>query len=578
MIAIRNIRLPLEAGLAGGEALIEEQIIRALKGEQVASWQLVKRSVDARKKHDIHFVATVVVELDQPTLLRADGSQTGSAVPARSTLSVTSRNIKDELSAVGAKRALRQAEEACIKRTNNADVYVYEESPLPGFPRLVTPPKQRPVVVGAGPAGLFCALVLARAGAHPLLLERGGDVKSRKEAVDAFVRDGCLDAGCNIQFGAGGAGTFSDGKLSTTTHKPLIRQVLQGFVEAGAPREILWQAKPHLGTDLLGDIVQTLCEQIAEAGGEIRFNTAAEDFDIRDGRLRGVVANGLAIPCGKLVLAIGHSARDTFETLYRRGVVLEQKAFSMGVRIEHLQRNIDVAQYGSFAGHPALGAADYKLAHHLTDGRGVYTFCMCPGGTVVAAASEQGGVVTNGMSSFARDGANANAGLLAAITKQDFENAHPLAGMWFQRRYERAAFEAGAGGFCAPAQLLGDFMHGSTGKGGGTVVPSYERGVTWTALDGCLPSFVIDSLREAIPVFGRKLRGFDTPDAVLTGVETRSSSPVRIMRDAGFVASVEGLYPCGEGAGYAGGIMSAAVDGLRVAQAVLADLAGTATL
>jgi len=354
--------------------------------------------------------------------------------------------------------------------------------------------------------------------------------------------------------------------------------VLLDLAAAGAPEEILWQARPHIGTDRLPDAVRGLRQMILALGGEVRFRTRLTDLTVRDGALRAVTLTSPAgeevIETDTLILCAGHSARDLFALLQEKGVELRQKPFSMGVRCEHPQRLIDQAQYGPFAGHPALGAADYKLAVHLPDGRGVYTFCMCPGGSVVAAASEEGRLAVNGMSAFARDGENANAALLCEVRPGDFGSDHPLAGVELQRTWERAAFLAGGGDYTAPAQLLGDFLAGRASAGPGSVRPTYPLGVRWGALEGALPPFVLASLREAIPLFDRKLRGFALPDAVLTGVESRSSSPVRVLRDETGQASVRGLFPCGEGAGYAGGILSAAVDGMRQAEAALSVLRG----
>ena len=447
---------------------------------------------------------------------------------------------------------------------------------VPAVPRLV----RRPLVVGCGPAGLFAALILAQAGQAPLLIDRGRDVAAREADVRAFWATGVLDPESNVQFGAGGAGAFSDGKLNTGTKDPRIRFVLEAFVRCGAPAQILTDAKPHVGTDRLHIAIAALLDRIRALGGEVRFETCLRDLTIADGRVQ---AAELAGPGGDayretadaVILAIGHSARDTFAWLHGRGVRMAPKAFSVGVRIEHRQDWLNRAQYGRFAGHPALGAADYKLAMHTADGRGVYTFCMCPGGEVVAAASEIGGVVTNGMSAFARDRENANAAVLVGVTPSDFGSDDPLAGVAFQRRLERAAFAAGGGAYRAPAQLVGDFLAGVPSVGFGAVAPSYSRGAVPSDLARCLPGTVTAALRDGLRHMDQALRGFANPEAVMTGVETRSSSPVRMLRGETCEAvGIAGLYPCGEGAGYAGGITSAAVDGIRCAERVLGGRQG----
>lgn len=525
MIRLNDISLPLDYS----EQTIQKEAADRLRvrPSDIRAVSLFRRSVDARKKDRIHFLAALDVELHS-----------------------------DE------KRAVRACRNASV-----VSVYHYELPPS-------RPLDKRPVVVGSGPCGLFAGLILAQAGQRPVILERGRPVEQRTADVQAFAQTGQLDTASNIQFGEGGAGTFSDGKLNTGTKDSRIRKVLEEFVAHGAPEEILYLAKPHIGTDKLRTVVRRLRETIIRMGGELHFETKLTGLCIRDGQLIGArienAAGASMLETEHLLLAIGHSARDTFEMLLGSGVLMEQKPFAMGVRIEHLQEQINRSQYGSFYRHPRLGAADYKLAVHLPSGRGVYTFCMCPGGTVVAAASEEGRLVTNGMSEFARDAVNANSALLVGITPEDFGSSDILAGVRLQRRMEEQAFAAGGGGYRAPVQRVCDFLQGQRSSGFGAVLPSYRPGVTPTDLEACLPSFMTEALREGIRRMGQKLHGFDDGDAVLTAVESRSSSPVRILRDeSGQAAGIDGLYPCGEGAGYAGGIMSAAVDGIRIAEKIL---------
>lgn len=435
----------------------------------------------------------------------------------------------------------------------------------------------RPIVIGLGPCGLFAGLILAEMGFRPILLERGKQVRERTVDTFGFWRKRDLHPESNVQFGEGGAGTFSDGKLYSQIKDPghRGRKVLTEFVEAGAPPEILFVSKPHIGTFRLVKMVESLRAKIEALGGEIRFQARVVDLIREQGRVRGVVLDdGRRLEADRVVLAVGHSARDTFQMLFDRGVYIEPKPFSIGFRIEHPQGLIDRCRFGPHAGHPILGAADYKLVHHSRNGRSVYSFCMCPGGTVVAAASEPGRVVTNGMSQYNRDEPNANSGIVVGITPEDYPGG-PLAGIDLQRHWEERAFELGGGTYDAPAQLVGDFLAGRPSTAVGSVPPSYRPGVRWGDLSTSLPEYAIEAIREALPAFDKEVRGFAMKDAVLTGVETRTSSPIRIKRDESFQSlNTEGLYPAGEGAGYAGGILSAAVDGIRVAEAVALSIVG----
>ncbi|MGB7396452.1 MAG: NAD(P)/FAD-dependent oxidoreductase [Candidatus Macondimonas sp.] len=436
---------------------------------------------------------------------------------------------------------------------------------------------RRPIIIGFGPCGLFAALVLAQMGLRPIVLERGKAVRERTQDTWGLWRKRTLNPESNVQFGEGGAGTFSDGKLYSQIKDPYHhgRKVLTEFVKAGAPEEILYVSKPHIGTFRLVSMIERMRQTITDLGGEIRFSQRVADLHIENGQVRGVtLADGERLHSDHVVLAVGHSARDTFQMLHERGVHIEAKPFSIGFRIEHPQSLIDTCRFGPQAGHPLLGAADYKLVHHCKNGRSVYSFCMCPGGTVVAATSEPGRVVTNGMSQYSRNERNANSAIVVGITPEDYPGG-PLAGIDLQRQLESQAFVLGGGNYDAPAQLVGDFMAGRPSTAFGSVLPSYQPGVRLGALDASLPAYAIAAIREALPAFDQQIRGFAMADAVLTGVETRTSSPIRITRGKDYQSlNTRGLYPAGEGAGYAGGILSAGIDGIKVAEAVALSLVG----
>ena len=535
MLRIENLKL----APGGGDTALREAVLRILKipAGDLLALRILRRSIDARE--DVRMVYTVEAETANEANL--------------------------------------------LRRCRDRHVSKAEPRPAYRLPESIALPEIPPVVVGAGPGGLFAALVLARAGARPILLERGRRVEERAADVERFWSTGELDLTSNVQFGEGGAGAFSDGKLNTGTKDPRHRFILEELVKCGAPEEILYDAKPHVGTDYLHIALKNLRRELLDLGADLRFETRLTDLDIRDGALQGItVENGQGsgyLPCRRLILCPGHSARDTFEMLHRRGVPMEAKPFAVGVRIEQRQSDCDAAQYKQYAGHPGLPASTYKLSCHLPSGRGVFSFCVCPGGEVVAAASEAGRVVTNGMSEFARDKENINGALLVNVTPEDFDGGRdPLSGIAFQRQLEEAAYALGGGGYAAPCQRVGDFLAGRPSAGPGRVLPSYRPAVTWTDLRRCLPFFVADTLAEALPVLGQKLAGYDDPDALLTAVESRSSSPIRIPRDESGQASLRGLYPCGEGAGYAGGILSAAADGMRCAENVCLFLRGGSCL
>ena len=538
MIRISEIKLPLLLASDRGhsDAEIKVAILKKLSIPEadLSSFTIYKRGVDARKRNAILLVYIV-----------------------------------DCIVANEAKILAKLSKDPHVKPSPDTSYHFVAHAPVTL--------KSRPVIVGFGPAGIFAALVLAQAGFKPIVLERGKQVRERTKDTWSLWRGGKLNPESNVQFGEGGAGTFSDGKLYSQIKDPKFygRKVISEFIKAGAPPEIVYVSHPHIGTFRLVGVVETMREIIKSIGGEIRFHSKVENIEIKDGAVQGVtLKSGEFIATNHLILAVGHSARDTFEMLHKQGVYIEAKPFSIGFRIEHPQSLIDHARYGNNAQHPVLGAADYKLVHHASNDRSVYSFCMCPGGTVVAATSEENRVVTNGMSQYSRNERNANAGIVVGITPEVDYPAHPLAGIELQRQLEAKAYVLGGSSYAAPGQLVGDFLANKASTTFGEVTPSYTPGVTLTNLDSALPEFAISAIREAIPAFARQIKDFDLPDAVLTGVETRTSSPIRIKRDDETLQSIntKGLYPCGEGAGYAGGILSAGVDGIRVAEAVSLSL------
>lgn len=496
-----------------------------LRPDWVKGFYTAKRSVDARRKDRIRFLYTIALELKE-----------------------------------GVNPKLREGVRPAPKDPPLA--------PAPG----TRPMANRPVIAGFGPAGMFCGLLLARMGYRPLILERGRPMEERVRAVEAFFAGGPLQEESNVQFGEGGAGTFSDGKLTTRIGDPRCRFVLEEFVRFGGPEELLWEQKPHIGTDRLREIVVGFRREIERLGGEVRFGTKLESVTLKNGAVAGVAAGGVSFPAENLVLAVGHSARDTFAVLRELGLELEAKPFSVGVRIEHLQREIEKGLYGEWAGHPLLPKGEYQLSRRDGEGRAVYTFCMCPGGVVVPAASVEETVVTNGMSSYLRDGENANAALVASVDSRDF-GEDPMAALAWQEKLERTAWRL-TGGYRAPAQTAGEFLAGRLGYTQGRVSPTYAIGVEGADFERLFPPRVVEQLRLGLRAFGRRLPGFDAPDSFLTGPETRTSSPIRVRRDESLQAPrARGLWPCGEGAGYAGGITSAAVDGLRVAERIIGEYA-----
>ena len=523
MIRIRDIALPPEHNVH--QLNYEAAQLLKVSNSKIRQVKILRRSVDARKKPDVKIIYTIEVAVDgnEGKILRNSGR----------------------------------------KRASIAKANYYKP------PKQKLESEKRPVVIGFGPAGMFAALILAMAGLKPIVLERGEDAQSRHDKVEKFFATGKLDTKSNVQFGEGGAGTFSDGKLSTGVNNPRIGWVLDQFVKFGAREDILYDAKPHVGTDVLLTVVQNLRKRVITLGGEVRFNSQVTGLRLENGQLTGLEVNGSElVETDRAILAIGHSARDTFELLHSLNVPMEPKAFAMGARIEHKQSMVNEAQYGE--NNPVLPPADYKLVQHL-DEKSVYTFCMCPGGYVVAAASEAGRVVTNGMSYADREGENANAALLVTVNPEEFPDKSTLGGMYWQRQIEETAYRV-SGSYRAPAQKVGDFLKGVPSTGPGSVQPTYRPGVTWCDLHDVLPEQLTRAMEEALPKLDGQLKGYADPYAVLTAPETRSSSPVRILRGEDRQSQIRGLYPCGEGAGYAGGIMSAAVDGIQTAEAILAEL------
>ncbi|MCR4945142.1 MAG: NAD(P)/FAD-dependent oxidoreductase [Clostridium sp.] len=527
-IRINNINLSIDEP----KELVKKKVAKELriKEDEIINYTIIKESIDARKKDNIKF------------------------------------NYCIDVNCNGEKRILSKAK--C------KDAKIEEEEFEEKTPHGTKKMNSRPVVIGFGPAGIFATLTLAQQGYKPIVFERGEDAETRTRTVESFWKgESDLNLESNVQFGEGGAGAFSDGKLTTRIKDKRCRFVLKELVQAGAPEEIMYEGKPHVGTDILKDVVMNIREQIKSLGGEVHFNSRLESINVKDGVLKSIVVNGSEIPCEALVLAIGHSSRDTYEMLHRQGIFMESKPFAIGVRIEHPQEIINVSQYGKFANHPRLKAADYRLTYQSrANNRGVYSFCMCPGGVVVAAASEEKRLVSNGMSYHARDLENANSALVVTVGPNDFEGNSPLNGMEFQRHYESLAYNLGGGNYKAPVQLVGDFLKDQKSTKIGKVNPSYTAGYELRELKECLPSYVIDTLKEGITVFDNRIKGYAMDDAVLTGIETRTSAPVRLSRNDNLESiSAKGLYPSGEGAGFAGGIISAAVDGIKVAEKIIAE-------
>lgn len=525
MLRISNIKISIDDDKSKILSLVLNKL--KIKENELIKYHIFKESIDARKRGKIDFVYTVDVE------------------------------IKNEQK---------------ILKKGIKDVVEVKQPSYVGVQHGTNKMNNRPVIVGSGPAGLFASLLLAQRGYNPLLLERGLDVDERTKDINNFWNNRVFKNNSNVQFGEGGAGTFSDGKLTTRIKDIRCRKVLEELVNFGSPDEILYSHKPHVGTDILKNVVKNIREEIKRLGGDVRFNTQVTDIEVENDSIKSVIVNNEErIECDDVIFAVGHSARDSYEMLYSKGVKIIQKPFAIGARIEHPQELINKSQYKEFYNHPRLGAADYRLIEHTSNGRTAYSFCMCPGGSVIASASNEFEVVTNGMSEHARDQINANSAFLVNVTPEDFGNEHPLAGIEFQRKYEKLAYELGGKNYNAPMQLVGDFLNDKITTDIGKVEPSYKPGITCSDLRECLPEFVTSTMKEALISLDKKLNGFAMHDAVLTGVETRSSAPVRIVRDEETLQSVStrNIYPCGEGAGYAGGIVTAAVDGIKCAEKII---------
>ncbi|SHH90545.1 hypothetical protein SAMN02745196_01841 [Clostridium collagenovorans DSM 3089] len=526
-IQITNINLDINEPMDSLKSKVARKL--KLRENDIKELRVVKESIDARKKDNIKFNYAVEVECEKET--------------------------------------------SVISRVNSNDVKIAPEKYVPEFEQGNKKLSHRPIIVGMGPAGLFAGLLMAQKGYRPIIVERGEAVEERSKTVDKFWQSGVLNKNSNVQFGEGGAGTFSDGKLTTRIKDIRVNYVLEELVKSGAGKEIEYLAKPHVGTDVLKEVVKNIRNEIISLGGEVKFNSILEDINIKDKKVYSVVVNGEEIPCEILILSIGHSARDTYEMLLKRNVFMSSKPFAIGVRVEHEQYLINENQFGKYADHPRLKAAEYKLTHTCRAlDRGVYSFCMCPGGVVVASASEEGKLVTNGMSYSKRDKENANSAIVVSIKPSDFEGDSPLAGMEFQRKYEELSFNLGGGNYMAPVQRIDDFLKDNVSSKLGNVTPTYKPGYEFRDMRECLPSYVVESLKDGFTNFDRKIKGFAGCNTVMTGIETRTSAPVRIDRnELGESISTKGLYPAGEGAGYAGGIISAAVDGVKIAESIIKE-------